>query len=249
MGLPDARRIREFRVMSQPIAVITGATAGIGRAAALTFAKEGFRIATLSRSAEALLALEKDLKAIGGSLVVALVGDISQRADVEGFAQQVKQVSKTVDVLIHNAGVYLPGMIHEEAEGAFETQMQTNVASVYYLTRALFHEVAAAKGHVFTMCSTASLMAYPNGGSYCISKHALYGLTRELREEYKTLGVRVTGVFPGATYTRSWEGAPFEPERLMPPEDIALAILSAYQVSDRTVIEEIRLRPQLGDLP
>jgi short-subunit dehydrogenase len=91
-------------------------------------------------------------------------------------------------------------------------------------------------------------MPYINGGSYCISKYAMYGMTQVLREEMKEHNVRVTAVLPGATYTSSWEGADLPPERLMKPEDVASAVWNAYEMSSRTVVEEIILRPQLGDL-
>jgi short-subunit dehydrogenase len=104
------------------------------------------------------------------------------------------------------------------------------------------------QGHVFNVCSTASVTAYANGGSYCVSKFALLGMSKVLREAMKPHGVRVTSVLPGATLTASWEGTELPPERFMPPEDVASAILAAYQMSARTVVEELILRPQLGDL-
>jgi short-subunit dehydrogenase len=90
-------------------------------------------------------------------------------------------------------------------------------------------------------------MAYPNGGSYTISKFALLGFSKCLREELKDEGIRVTAVMPGATLTPSWEGAGYPAERFMPPEDVAESIFGAYELSDRTVVEEMILRPQKGD--
>jgi short-subunit dehydrogenase len=103
-------------------------------------------------------------------------------------------------------------------------------------------------GHIFNLCSIASIMAYPNGGSYSISKFALYGMTKVLRAELKDYGIRVTAVLPGATLTASWEGTDLPPDRFMRPEDVAEAIFAAHAVSKQTVIEELLLRPQLGDL-
>jgi short-subunit dehydrogenase len=91
-------------------------------------------------------------------------------------------------------------------------------------------------------------MPYINGGSYCISKFALLGMTKVLREEMKEHGVRVTAILPGATLTASWEGANLPPERFMKPDDVAEAILTAYKMSDRSVVEELVIRPQLGDI-
>ena len=104
------------------------------------------------------------------------------------------------------------------------------------------------KGHIFNMCSVASLMAYPNGGSYSISKYALLGFSKNLRLELKDKGIKVTGIMPGATWSASWEGVELPEERLMQASDIALAVWSATQMSPSAVVEDIVLRPQLGDL-
>jgi short-subunit dehydrogenase len=104
------------------------------------------------------------------------------------------------------------------------------------------------KGHVFNMCSIASIKAYPNGGSYAISKFALLGFSKVLREELKEYGVRVTAVLPGATRTASWDGIDLPEDRFMRAEDVAETVFSAYSISERSVVEEIIIRPQLGDI-
>jgi NAD(P)-dependent dehydrogenase (short-subunit alcohol dehydrogenase family) len=91
-------------------------------------------------------------------------------------------------------------------------------------------------------------MAYPNGGSYAISKFALLGFSRCLRAELKEYGIRVTAVMPGATLTDSWAGTSYPNDRFMPPEDVAEMVFSAYSLSTRSVVEDIIIRPQLGDL-
>jgi NADP-dependent 3-hydroxy acid dehydrogenase YdfG len=104
------------------------------------------------------------------------------------------------------------------------------------------------KGHIFNLCSTASITAYTNGGAYCVSKFALYGMTKVLREELKPHGIRVTAILPGATLTASWEGVDLPPERFIQATDVAKMIWSAYNLSPGAVIEEILMRPQLGDI-
>ena len=98
------------------------------------------------------------------------------------------------------------------------------------------------------MCSVASIKAYPNGGSYAISKFALLGFTKCLREELKDKGVKVTAILPGATWSDSWAGVDLPQERLMPASDIADIIWGTYVLSDVAVVEELLIRPQLGDL-
>ena len=98
------------------------------------------------------------------------------------------------------------------------------------------------------MCSIASIKAYPNGGSYAISKFALLGFSKVLREELKEFGIRVTAILPGATRTASWDGVELPDDRFMKVEDVADTIFSAYSLSSRSVVEEILIRPQLGDI-
>jgi len=103
-------------------------------------------------------------------------------------------------------------------------------------------------GHVINMCSIASIQAYPAGGSYGISKFAMYGFSQNLREELKPTGIRVTSILPGATWTDSWSGSGVDPSRVMEANDIAEAVASTLRMSPGTVVEDIVLRPQLGDL-
>jgi short-subunit dehydrogenase len=103
-------------------------------------------------------------------------------------------------------------------------------------------------GHVFNVCSIASLNAYANGGAYSISKFALLGFSKNLREEMKPHGIKVTAVLPGATMSASWVGASIDPHRIMEANDIATMIFAASQLSAQAVVEDIILRPQLGDL-
>ncbi|MBL7876963.1 MAG: SDR family NAD(P)-dependent oxidoreductase, partial [Cyclobacteriaceae bacterium] len=103
-------------------------------------------------------------------------------------------------------------------------------------------------GHIFNICSIASIKAYPNGGSYAISKFALLGFSKVLREELKEHGIRVTAVLPGATKTASWAGSTLPDSRFIKPEDVAETIFSAYSLSPNAVVEELLIRPQLGDI-
>ena len=231
-------------------AVITGATKGIGRAIAESLATEGYDIAVCSRSAEDLADMQKDFaqRFPRIQLLVHAV-DVSKKEEVKIFAQFIDNQWNRVDVLVNNAGAYLPGAIHTEGEGRLETLMETNLYSAYYLTRALLPLMMAhKKGYIFNMCSIASLNAYPNGGSYSITKFALLGFSKNLREELKPHGIKVTAILPGATWSDSWAGFEAPEERLMQPRDIAEVIVSALRMSVGAVIEDIVLRPQLGDL-
>jgi short-subunit dehydrogenase len=150
---------------------------------------------------------------------------------------------------VNNTGEFLPGSIHTEAEGTLEKMMQANLYSAYHLTRILLPKMMETKsGHIFNMCSTASIEAYPNGGSYSLSKFALLGLSKNLREEMKPFNIKVTAIIPGAVYTDSWSESGLPEERFMKVNDIAEMVYAASQLSPRACVEEILLRPQLGDI-
>ena len=233
---------------SDHLAVVTGGTKGIGRATVEKLDKEGFSIATCARNEEDLLDLKQRLETDSQGKVYTYAADLSKRDEVTDFIEFLRLIGKNVEVLVNNTGVFTPGLILEEEEGALEHMINTNVYSAYHLSRGLVPQMQKEKrGHVFNVCSVASLKAYPNGGSYSISKFAMYGFSQVLREELKEDGVRVTSILAGAVKTPSWDGVDLPDERFMRPEDIAETIWNTYQLSDRTVIEDIVLRPQLGE--
>jgi NAD(P)-dependent dehydrogenase (short-subunit alcohol dehydrogenase family) len=137
----------------------------------------------------------------------------------------------------------------EENEGQFETLMSTNMNSVYYMTRGLWPLLKLSnRAHVFNLCSIASITAYAAGGSYSVSKFALLGFSKSLRLEGMPLGIRVTAILPGATLTDSWAGVDLPSSRFMKPEDVANTIYSAFLINENTVMEEVVLRPLMGDI-
>ncbi|HAA12836.1 MAG TPA: short-chain dehydrogenase [Cytophagales bacterium] len=228
------------------LAVVTGGTQGIGKALVNRFLREDWLIATCARSQ---IGLDQLAEEQGGAGIFSTVADLSNRAGISTFSSFVESLPHVPEVLVHNTGVFLPGGILDEPDDQLETMMNTNLYSAYHLSRALVPAmIAQGRGHIFNVASIASLVGYPSGGSYAITKHAQLGLSRALREELKPKGIRVTAVMPGAVHTRSWDGLEIAEERFMKPEDIAETIWSAYSLSDRTVVEEIILRPQLGDV-
>lgn len=230
--------------------VVTGGTKGIGRAIIELFCANGFDAVTCSRNEEDLQDFKHSLEERFGNVkLYTLKADLSVRSEVSRFGNFVKEIGRVPEVLVNNTGVFIPGQVLEEEEGALEKMIETNLYSAYHLSRQLLPDmVARQSGQLFNMCSVASIMAYNNGGSYSISKFALLGMTKVLREELKEKGIRVTAVMPGATLTASWEGVELPPERFMKSEDVAEACWSAYNMSPRSVVEEIIIRPQLGDL-
>ncbi|HEU4573890.1 MAG TPA: SDR family NAD(P)-dependent oxidoreductase [Chitinophagaceae bacterium] len=230
--------------------VITGASKGIGKATAEIFAANGHNLYLCSRSAAALYAaMEELLVKYPGITVKAKPFDLSEKLQAQEFGNWISTNGIAVDVLVNNAGLFEPGSVFNEPDGSLESQLSVNLYSAYHLTRTLLPAMMLRKsGHIFNICSIASLQAYNNGGAYSISKFAMYGFSKNLREEMKPYGIKVTHVIPGAAYTDSWSGSSINPERIMEAADVAKMIYAASQLSARACVEEIVLRPQLGDL-
>ena len=230
--------------------VITGASRGLGKAVAHVFAQNGHNLILTSRSEVALYnAMQEIMTAYPDISVKAKAFDLSIKEDAQAFGKWVLGLQVSIDVLINNAGLFDPGSVYNEPDGTLEHMMAVNLFSAYHVTRSVINEMIAQKsGHIFNMCSIASLKAYANGGAYSISKYALAGFSTNLREEMKPHGIKVTAVYPGAAYTDSWEGSGVDPKRIMEANDIARMIYTAAHLSPQACVEEIILRPQLGDL-
>ena len=235
---------------SRPVVLITGASQGIGAAIAKVFAREirGGRLALVARS-------EKNLKSVAsacvkhGATAEIFPCDVSDEASVAAMAAAVHRRFGTVDVLINNAGKFAGAPFTEMSVEDFDRMYAANLRSVFLVSRAIVPGmIKRRRGDVFNMSSIAGLGAYPGGAGYCAAKFGVTGLSKVMRAELKDKGVRVCCVHPGATWSPSWAGSGVKPERIMPAEDVARAFLDIYRLGRRTVVEEIVLRPQLGDL-
>ena len=231
------------------LVIITGASQGIGYAVAEAFAQVGHTLLIGSKTASRLNEATESLqKKYPSATIHSKQADLSKQVDCEAFGNWCLSFG-TPSILINNAGFFLPGNIMEEAQGILEIQIGANLYAAYYTSRAIVPAMMkAGKGHIFNVCSIASLQAYPQGGSYSISKFALDGFSKNLRLELKDKGIKVTGVYPGATYTNSWVGSGVEPSRIMEAQDIAKMIFAAANLSPQAVVEDIVMRPLLGDL-
>jgi short-subunit dehydrogenase len=233
-----------------PYAIVTGATQGMGKVIAEKLLAEGFNIAVCARSENKLADIKNEWAAkYPAANIIILKADLSIKDEAEPFAEIVLSEFPEIDLLVNNAGMFLPGTIADEADGLLEKMIGINLYSAYYLTRKILPAMKRKNaGHIFNMCSIASLKAYPNGGSYGISKFALMGFSENLREELKEYNIKVTAICPGATYTPSWEGSGVSPERIMESDDIVGMLWAAYQTSPQANVETIVMRPVKGDL-
>jgi short-subunit dehydrogenase len=230
--------------------VITGASTGIGKAIAEIFAAQGHNLFICSRNEFKIYkALEDLMNRFPQSPCKARAVDLAKIEEVKAFGEWVLSFGIKPDVLVNNAGQFFPGSIATEQDGVLEQMMAVNLYGAYHLTRTLLPSmIEAGSGHIVNICSIASLKAYPNGGSYSISKYAMAGFSQNLREELKSLNIKVTAVYPGAAYTDSWAKSEIERSKFMEAGDIATMVYAATQLSSGAVAEDIILRPQKGDI-
>jgi len=229
--------------------LITGASRGIGKAIATIFAANGKSLFLSSRNEVALYKAMEELQTNYPSVSIkAKAFDLSDKKQAKELGNWCLKYA-VPDIIVNNAGLFEPGSVHNEPEGLLENQLAINLYSAYHLTRTLLPKMMERRsGHIFNMCSIASLHAYHNGGAYSISKYALHGFSKNLREEMKPHNIKVTSIHPGAVLTDSWGDYDNSSKRIMEAEDIAKMVFAASQLSAAACVEDIVIRPQLGDL-
>lgn len=230
--------------------LVTGASRGIGKAVAEAFAAEGANLFLTSRNEVALYNAVAALQTkYPDAVIKAKAFDLSIKEQAIQSGNWVNDNCKAIDILVNNAGNFIPGSVHNEPDGALEEMINTNLYSAYHITRTVIPGMIKAKsGYIFNICSIASLHAYANGGAYSVSKYAMLGFSKNLREEMKPYNIKVCAVMPGAVLTDSWGGYDNSNKRIMEAKDVADIIIAATKLSPAAVIEDIVLRPQLGDL-
>lgn len=233
-----------------PVVVITGASQGIGSAIARAFSGDirGVRLALVARNADNLAAVARSCARLGADTAV-FPCDVSAEAEVAALEAAVRRRFGRVDVLINNAGKYLGAPFLATSVADFDRMLSANLRSLFLVSRAFAPAmVRRRRGDIFNMGSVAGIAALPGAPAYTAAKFGVAGLSKAMRAEFRDKGVRVCCVHPGATVSPSWKGSGVPAGRMMPAEDVAQAFLAIYKMTRRTVVEEVVLRPQLGDL-
>src|ERR1700761_9529415 len=214
-------------------AIITASTKGMGRATAIAFAKEGINLAICARNQADLVAFKDELETINPEIKVFISAtDVSVKQQIIDFAAAAEKELGAINIIVNNAGIYEYASILDDAEDTFTKHVNTNLAPAYELYRYFGKKMIAAKqGHIFTICSVASVTPIAEAGTYSVTKYALLGLNKVMRTELQPHGVKVTSIIPGSTLTDSWKGMQVDAAKMILPEDIASAIVNAYNVS------------------
>jgi short-subunit dehydrogenase len=235
---------------------ITGASRGIGAALAHAFAREGCRLALSARNAamleQAVQSIQSQHPVRHLDTIKPFACDVTDAAIVQGTAKAIAQHFGTPpDIVVNNAGIGVFAPFEQTSLYDFEQAMNTNVRGMFLCTQAVLPAMMERKrGYIININSIAAIKTFSGGSVYAASKAAMLALSRGIREETRSLGIKVLDVLPGATETAIWN-ADARTEfghRMMRAEDVAEAVVSLLKLHPRLMPEEIVVRPQLGDL-
>ena len=233
------------------IAWVTGASSGIGLACARALAATGMRVVMSARNRPHLIHATTDIRQSGGD-ARAVQCDVSNEEDVEWAIKSIKkEYGDGPDILINNAGISPYYDIEEMTPEIFDKVIAINLTGNFLCAKAVLPEmIRKGKGTIIQMLSIASVKAFSGGTAYGASKFGALGFTNALREEVRDKGIKVVSVMPGAVETEAWDEQERDAyhSRMMQPEDIAQAIMGILEQPQRTMVEEIVLRPIGGDL-
>ncbi len=230
------------------VAVVTGASSGIGKAIAVILAGEGARLVLLGRREDALARVERAALSTGAG-AISYAGDLTIDSEIERVAEGVRRRYGGVDVLVHAAAVISLGRMQDASTEELDWQYAVNVRVPYILTRTLLPMLRARQGQVVFINSSAGLRAKAGAGQYGATKHALRAIANSLRDEVNGEGMRVLSVFTGRTATpmqealHAMQGREYRPERLQQPEDVAAVVINALLLPRTTEVTEIHMRP------
>jgi 3-oxoacyl-[acyl-carrier protein] reductase len=224
-------------------AIVTGATKGIGRAVATKLAEDGYNLSICSRNQHDLIELKNEL-AYTGVTIHGLAGDGGSKAAVYEFCNFSASHFPEVDLLVNNAGIFIPSSFLDEADESYECQLNLNLSSAYYMSKFFGKMMRSQRsGHIINICSTASKEIMENAGSYSVTKAALLSLNNVLRKELAIHNVKVTAILPGPTFSASWEGTTIPEDKFVQPEVIAESLSQILKIKGVANIDELIVRP------
>jgi NADP-dependent 3-hydroxy acid dehydrogenase YdfG len=231
--------------LANQVAVVTGATSGIGKAITLALAAHGAKVCLVGRRMEALQRVAE--QASNGS--VCYQADLGLESDIAALVENLKQDVKGIDILVHSAGVIRLSSFECASPDQLDWHYKVNVRAPYLLTQGLLPVIKARQGQIVFVNSTAGLRAGANASQYASSKHALKAVADSLREEINGGGVRVLSLFLGRTASpmqasvHEMEHRKYNPELLMQPEDVAAVVINALTLPPTAEVTEVSMRP------
>ncbi|MGN6369440.1 MAG: SDR family NAD(P)-dependent oxidoreductase [Phycisphaerae bacterium] len=212
--------------MTDPVAIVTGAGSGIGRATARALAAKGYRVAAVGRTRDKLLAVAEEIETAGGE-AAAEVADVSRFEAVEGVVRRVVERWSRVDLLVNNAGTVVSAALADMTPETWRAVLEGNVSAAFYATKAVWETMKRGGGGVIVnISSMAARDPFAGLGAYAVAKSGVNMLTLVSAREGAAAGIRVIGIAPGAVETHMLRGLVGNADiPVMTPEEIAAAIL------------------------
>jgi len=224
-------------------ALVTGGNRGIGKAIALRLAQLGCAVAICGRDEKALQSAARDLEA-AGARCHAERADVTRDADVQAFVQHSEAALGPATILVNNAGMGLFGPIEEKSEAEWDLLMNTNLKSVFLVSRRVIPGMIERRsGDIVVVSSLAGKSTFAGGAIYCASKWALQGLSGCMAEDLRGYGIRVSTVCPGSVATEFSGRGPKDPRKALTPEDVAHAVAMILLQGPQSFLSEVHLRP------
>ncbi len=225
------------------VALVTGASRGIGRAIARRLGELGAALSVCARTRATLEAAASEFRQLG-CRVLALVADVTRPAEVDRLVSQTRQELGEIDVLVNNAGVGWFGPVHTATEEDWDRVLDTNLKAVFLLTRAVAPTmVARGRGFIINIASLAAKNAFAGGALYCASKWGLLGFSQSAAEDLRSYGIRVSTICPGSVLTEFSPHTGKDPAKMLTPEDVAHAVEMVLLTRPQSFISEVLLRP------
>lgn len=231
------------RKLSGRTALVSGGSRGIGLAIALRLGEMGASIAICGRNADRLSEASKELAA-KGVRTVAAQADVTRAQDIEKLVKTVEADLGEIDILVNNAGLGIFGPFHERGEAEWDTVLDTNLKSVFLVSRAVVPGMIRRHGGtIINISSLAGKNAFQGGGLYCASKWGLMGLNYCMAEELRAHGIRVSVICPGSVATDFSPHVGRNPATMLQPQDVAHAVAAILTEGPQSFMSEINLRP------
>jgi len=229
--------------LSDALALVTGGSRGIGRAIAVRLASLGAAVVICGRDAEALNDVSAQLAGLGGR-VFSQVADVTRSADVHALVEKTESALGPITILVNNAGIGVFGPAHEKSEEDWDRVLNTNLKSVFLVSKAVAPSMISRKrGDIINISSLAGVNAFKGGGLYCASKWGLQGLSACLAEDLRGYGIRVSTICPGSVATEFSGTSPKDPAKVLSPDDVAHAVETIVTQSPKSFISQLHIRP------
>jgi len=235
-------------MLSGQVALITGASSGIGKAIALALANEGMHLCLVGRNKQALDQVARHAQ-IADVRVMCCPTDLTREEDIRNMGKCFRDHFQRLDVLVHSAGIIARGDHADAAVEDFDAQWQTNVRAPYLVTQLLLPWLRINQGQVVFINSSVGISARAGIGQYAATKHAVKAIADSLRDEVNRDGIRILSIFLGRTATpmqeevHRLEGKRYRPECLLQPEDVAGTVLATLHLPRTAEVTDIHLRP------